>query len=149
MAFHNILCPIDFSPGAREALRVACELARGHKALLVLAHVYNPAQWAVGSEFQFAPSAIQQAVDAEEAELAIWKVHAKELGAPEVGTLFLTGSPWDRITRAAQDDPTIDLIVMGTHGRTGLKHVLLGSVAERTVRHAPCAVLVVRPREGK
>jgi universal stress protein A len=84
--------------------------------------------------------------DSEEVELAEWKAHAKELGANEVATRVLTGAPWDQIVAAARDDSAIDLIVMGTHGRTGLKHALLGSVAEKTVRHAPCPVLVVRSR---
>jgi nucleotide-binding universal stress UspA family protein len=92
---------------------------------------------------------IQQLADTEETELAKCKTYAKELGAADVATLFLSGTAWDEIVSAAHKDPTIDLIVMGTHGRTGLKHALLGSVAEKTVRHAPCPVLVVRKREER
>ena len=51
------------------------------------------------------------------------------------------------LVTALRNDPAYDLAVVGTHGRTGLKHVLLGSVAEKVVRHAPCAVLVVRERD--
>lgn len=149
MGFHKIMCPVDFSPGSREALVAAAELARDANAALVLAHVWEPSQWAIGGEFQLAPQVIQEMVDSEEAELAKWKAHAKELGVKEVATRFLTGAPWDQIVSAARDDRAIDLIVMGTHGRTGLKHVLLGSVAEKTVRHAPCPVLVVRSREAR
>ena len=150
MSFHKILCPIDFSPGAREAMRVAVELAREAGASLVLAHVWDRQPWLNnGPDYNVAPGVLQDVIDSAEAELASWKISARELGAKEVATRFLTGAPWDQIVSAARDDRAIDLIVMGTHGRTGLSHVLLGSVAEKVVRHAPCAVLVVRPGVGK
>jgi len=147
MGFTKILCPIDFSPGSHEALRVAAELARESSAALVLAHVWDPPQWSLAGEL--APGIIQEMVEAEELQLSRWKATAKELGAREVALELLTGAPWDQIVTAAQHDRAIDLVVMGTHGRTGLRHVLLGSVAEKVVRHAPCAVLVVRLREGE
>ena len=62
--------------------------------------------------------------------------------------MFATGTPWNETVAIAKRDPSIDLIVMGTHGRTGLKHALLGSVAEKVVRHAPCPVLVARDRDA-
>jgi nucleotide-binding universal stress UspA family protein len=148
MGFSKIVCPIDFSPCSREALRVAAEFARERSASLVLAHVWEPPKWSTG-EIQVAPEVIQDMVDAEEAQLEAWKATAKEFGAREVGTRFLTGVAWDAILALLKDDPAIDLVVMGTHGRTGLKHVLLGSVAEKVVRHAPCPVLVVRDRERR
>jgi nucleotide-binding universal stress UspA family protein len=146
MGFTKIVCPVDFSPGSREALRIAAELARDWAAPLVVAHVWEPPKWSIG-EVMIAPEVIQDMVDAEEAELENWKTTAKQLGAREVGTRFLSGVAWDAILSLLKDDPAIDLVVMGTHGRTGLKHVLLGSVAEKVVRHAPCPVLVVRERE--
>lgn len=150
MTFHKILCPIDFSPGAREAMRVAAELARDSGAPLVLAHAWDRQPWlSNGPDYAVAPSVLQDVIDSAEAELASWKISSRKLGAKEVATRFLTGVPWDQIVSAARDDRTIDLVVMGTHGRTGLSHVLLGSVAEKVVRHAPCAVLVVRPGAGR
>jgi universal stress protein A len=146
MGFTKIVCPVDFSAGSREALRIAAELARDWSAPLVVAHVWEPPKWSSG-EVMIAPEVIQSLVDAEEAELESWKSTAKQLGAREVGTRFLSGVAWDAILSLLKDDPAIDLVVMGTHGRTGLKHVLLGSVAEKVVRHAPCPVLVVRERE--
>ena len=146
MVFTKILCPVDFSSGSREALRLAAELTRDSAAQLVLAHVWEPTRWSTG-EVQIAPGVIQDMVDAEEAELARWKAEAQKLGAKEVAVQFLTGVAWDEIVALAKNDPRIDLVVMGTHGRTGLKHVLLGSVAEKVVRYAPCPVLVVRARE--
>jgi nucleotide-binding universal stress UspA family protein len=148
MAFTKIVCPVDFSACSREAVRVAAELARDGAASLILAHVWEPPKWASG-EVMLAPEVVQGTIDAEEAELENWKIHAKQLGAREVGTRFLTGVAWDAIVELAKADPTIDLVVMGTHGRTGLRHVLLGSVAEKVVRHAPCPVLIVRDRERK
>jgi universal stress protein A len=146
MGFKKILCPVDFSACSSEALKVAAELAREWGASLVLAHVWQPSQWSFG---ELAPDVIQAAVDAEQAELQKTQVLAKELGVREVEARFLTGAPWDQLVSAARNDPAIDLIVMGTHGRTGLRHVVMGSVAEKVVRSAPCAVLVVRSREGK
>ncbi|HEX7842011.1 MAG TPA: universal stress protein [Kofleriaceae bacterium] len=147
MAFTKILCPIDFSPGSREALRLAAELARDAPAQLVLAHVWEPPRWSNG-EIPLAPGVIQDMVDSEEAELARWKAEAQKLGAKEIAVQFLSGVPWDEIVTLVKSDPAIDLVVMGTHGRTGIKHVLLGSVAEKVVRYAPCPVLVARAREG-
>ena len=147
MDLHRILCPVDFSAGSRAALAAAAELARERNAVLVLLHVLEPVQCCIDGDMLLAPSAIQDLADAEQGELESWKLDAKRLGAKEVATKFVTGVAWDRIVAAAREDTAIDLIVMGTHGRTGLKHALLGSVAEKTVRHAPCAVMVVRARE--
>jgi universal stress protein A len=148
MAFTKILCPVDFSPASRAALQVAAQLARESSASLVLAHVFEPSRWVVAGEIQLAPEVIQGMLEAEEAELASWKTTAMRRGAREVTTRFLTGVAWDQIVGLTRDDPAIDLVVMGTHGRTGLQHVLVGSVAEKVVRHAPCTAMIVRARNG-
>ena len=147
MGFHKIMCPVDFSPSSREALDVAARLARESNAPLVLAHVWEPSRFAISADFGLSPQVVQALFDTQEAELAKWKTLARELGVKEVATCMRTGAPWDQIVSVARDDQAIDLIVMGTHGRTGLKHALLGSVAEKVVRHAPCPVLVARARE--
>jgi nucleotide-binding universal stress UspA family protein len=146
MSFQRILCPTDFSTNSREALRVAIDLARGPNASIVIVHVSEFGSWTT-AQYRLAPDVMQDMIDAQEAELAKWKGIARELGAKEVTAVMLSGTPWDQIVSAAREN-AIDLIVMGTHGRTGLKHVLVGSVTEKVVRHAPCAVLVVRPKEG-
>lgn len=148
MGFTKIACPVDFSACSREALRIAAELARDWSAPLVVVHVWEPPRWSI-REVMIAPEVIQDMVEAEEAELESWTATAKQFGAREVGTRLLSGVAWDAVLALLKDDPAIDLVVMGTHGRTGLKHVLLGSVAEKVVRHAPCPVLVVRARETK
>ena len=146
MGFHKILCPIDFSPCAREAMQHAAQLAREANATLVLAHVWEPSVWAVGGDLS--PEVVGEMVATEQQQLHEWRRDARELGAPEVGIVFLTGAAWDQIAGYVRADPAIDLVVMGTRGRTGIKHALLGSVAERVVRHAPCSVFVVRSRGG-
>ncbi len=147
MSFHKILCPIDFSAGSREALVTAAELARDANAKLELVHVSETSAWRAMTSFQLVPDVVQQIDDSKERELAKWKGYATDLGAKEVSTRLLGGAPWDQIVTLARDDRSIDMIVMGTRGRTGLAHALLGSVAEKTVRHAPCPVLVVRTRD--
>jgi nucleotide-binding universal stress UspA family protein len=74
--------------------------------------------------------------------LAKAKVQAESVGALEVGTKLLQGVAWDEIVRFAKTEG-FDLIVMGTHGRTGIKHALLGSITEKVVRTASCPVLTV------
>jgi nucleotide-binding universal stress UspA family protein len=141
--FHNILCPVDFSPTSRRALTVACELAASSHAALVIAHVWQIALYG-GVEFGTAGEVLQAVSDADEARLVAWRDEARGQGVPEAASLTLTGTAWDEIVKLAARAPAVDLIVMGTHGRGMLAHALLGSVAERVVRHAPCAVLVIR-----
>jgi universal stress protein A len=145
MKFEKIMCPIDFSDDSREALSLAAGLARESSATLVVVYGWEMTTWAV-SELTQAPAALQELIDQTETELARWKRDAKSLGAGEVQTRSETGAAWDRIVAIADADPAIGLIVMGTHGRTGVPRALLGSVAEKVVRHAPCSVLVARER---
>lgn len=144
MGFHKILCPIDFSAGSRIALTSAAELARASNAPLVLLYVSERSPWQAMTGFQLVPEVVERVAASEQTELAAWQTAAKELGVADVSSRLVTGTPWDRIVAMARDDRAIDLIVMGTHGRTGLEHALIGSVAEKTIRHAPCSVFVVR-----
>jgi nucleotide-binding universal stress UspA family protein len=143
MEIHKLLCPIDFSPSSREAMVEAIELAGRRGAALTLFHVIAPV--AVSSpEAMVVPTydaALQRETDQE---LEAWRAEARGLGAERVETKRVVGTPWDAIVTAAREG-SFDLIVMSTHGRTGLAHVFIGSVAERVVRHAPCPVLVLRP----
>ena len=147
MRFHKILCPVDFSPSSHLALEAAADLARADDVSLVILHVWQSPVWAIPGEVAISPQVLQDMVDGAHSELASWRQQARELGAKEVTTRCVQGVPWDRIVEAAREDRAIDLIVMGTHGRTGLGHALLGSVAEKTVRHAPCAVLIARAND--
>src|ERR1041384_2279864 len=147
MTFQKILCAVDFSEPSHEALRVAAGLARSSHVTLILVHVWQAPLWTTDYGLQLASDALLEARGNEEAKLAAWQAEAHQLGAPDVVTKLARGVPWDEIVGAARDDKSIDLIVIGTHGRTGLKRALIGSVAERVVRHAPCTVMVVGTRE--
>jgi len=144
MTFHKILCPIDFSPGSQQAMRVATALATAAGAELVLAHSTYVPPLAFAGDYTFPAPVIQDLSDDAKRRLddAVREVTA--LGAKRVSSRLLDGLPWTMLV-AELDDPGYDLVVIGTHGRTGLSRILLGSVAEKIVRHAPCSVLVVRP----
>ena len=147
MTFKKILCAVDFSDPSRVALRAAAELARTSQATLVLVHVWQAPLWTTDHGIQVPSDAVLEARGVEESNLAAWRAEAQQLGAPEVMSKLARGVPWDEIVGVARDDKAIDLIVVGTHGRTGLRRALIGSVAERVVRHAPCTVMVVGSRE--
>lgn len=147
MTFKKILCAVDFSDPSRDALRAAAELARTSRATLVLVHVWQAPLWTTDYGIQLPNDALLEAQGVEESKLASWRAEAQQLGAPEVASKLARGVPWDEVVSIARDDRTIDLIVIGTHGRTGLRRALIGSVAERVVRHAPCTVMVVGSRE--
>lgn len=147
MTFQKILCAVDFSDPSREALRAAAGIARSSHATMVLVHVWQPPLWTTEYGIQLPNDALLEARSSEQSQLAAWQAEAHQLGAPDVVTKLARGVPWDQIVAAARDDKAIDLIVIGTHGRTGLRRALIGSVAERVVRHAPCTVMVVGSRE--
>lgn len=142
MSLSKILCPIDFSSASRHALEVAISVAKQTSAELVVAHAwYLPSSY-VG-ELGFPRMATDQLI-ADGKQLLDGELAAiKAQGFDRVSSLLLTGAPGAVIVDAANADPSIDLIVLGTSGRTGFARILLGSVAEQTVRHAPCSVLAI------
>lgn len=135
MAFiKQILAPTDFSRNSSHAINYACDLAKQSNARLHLLHIVS--KGATSREIVERLERIGAMVDAR-AELALDTV--KEIQP---------GNPSAVISQYASDQE-IDLIVMGTHGRTGLSHLTMGSVAEHIVREAPCPVLVLGPRDGE
>jgi len=134
----------DFSEGARAALKVAAKLAGKANAELEIVYAWQLPITAPVEGTVFPVGVVQQVVEDAERGLRDVVPEARAAGASRVSTKLLEGAAWDAITREVERDPTIDLVVVGTHGRTGLSRVVLGSVAERIVRHAPCSVLVVR-----
>jgi nucleotide-binding universal stress UspA family protein len=146
MRYRKLLVPTDFSDGAREALEAAVDLAGPDTSLLVL-HAWDIPAAAMLSEGLVLTTMYADVPSAAEEALGRWRREAERLGARRVESRLVHGPAWHQIVRAAEADPAIDLIVMGTHGRTGLKRALLGSVTEKVVRHAPCPVLAVRRRD--
>jgi len=136
--------PLDFSGKSRRALEVAVPLVEQYGGKIFLIHVVEPAYaYPYGpGEMGVAPLDSRPIVKASEERIS---ATARELVPPEVlgKTLVRDGRAHLEIIAAA-DDIEADLIVMATHGFTGLKHVLLGSTAEQVVRHAHCPVLTVR-----
>jgi universal stress protein A len=144
----RILVPLDFSDCSKKALRYALALARQHGAALDLLYVLPTLPYGSGEYGVFDYGKLQEDMKAS-AEMKLAKTLSEEIGqCPSVraGSILRIGTAAREIVDVARTLPA-DLIVIATHGRTGLKHVLLGSVAEQVVRHAPCPVLVVRERE--
>lgn len=142
--FNRILVPVDFSEHSAKAVRVAADLARRFDGLLTVIHVYDPLVYSLPDGFMFLPQQqIDQLVNALQENLDKSKQLALDAGAPRVEAALLRGPIADEIVeRAARGEYSV--IVMGTRGRTGMKHLLLGSIAERVVRLAPCPVLTVK-----
>lgn len=140
----RILVPLDFSPPSRRALRFAREWAVRFGSEICLLHVIEP-MTAVAS-FGPVPAAVPPVtVDfREQARAELGRLAREEFPASvQVSVQLRDGSAYDQIAAAARDWQA-DLIIIATHGRTGLTHALLGSTAERVVRHAPCPVLTLR-----
>lgn len=135
----RILLPTDFSNVATSALAYASQLARTHQAELLIVHVEEPQEtYAVGAEFAGPADDLRNALRS--------RLTQTQPTAPNVPVrhAYLTDNvkPAQAILDLAQKEQ-VDLIVMGTHGRTGLRHLLMGSVAESVTRRAPCAVLTL------
>jgi universal stress protein A len=141
--FQRILVAVDFSEHSNQALDMAVGLAKEFGAKIDLIHAFDvPVPFVTPYEVAIPDTFMQEARDAAKTKLAalVEKVGGQGLEAQS----HLTEVPAaTAITRVAEEIGA-DLIVMGTRGNTGLKHVLLGSVAERTLRHAPCSVLTVK-----
>ena len=136
----NIIVPIDFSKMSVQAIQIAKQLARRFSASIHLAHVRQSNYTA---DF-VAPAFMTYEQVGEQTALKELKKVASECGVSSATCDVLSGAPpFDEICRLAQTIPA-DLVVMPTHGRTGLKHVFLGSTAERIVQHSSCPVLVTR-----
>jgi nucleotide-binding universal stress UspA family protein len=138
--WNRICCAVDFSEHSRVAMRRAAELARRLGSALTLVHVFSPP---AGAEPFITRRHGVLAAASLARNLSEWTVVAADLAGAPVRAEVLSGPAGGEIVRFAGEHD-FDVLVMGTAGRTGLKRVLLGSVAEEVVRHAPCPVLVVR-----
>ncbi len=147
-SLQRILVATDFSEYSKEALNYAVYLARSLEATLYLLHVFEPPFYSpTGVSISIRPEVDQwiQDLRAEESKrLNMLTDEIRHQGA-KVHPMFKEGTPFLEILKTAGEIPA-DLIVLGTHGRTGLSHLLMGSVAESVVRKAPCPVFTVRPK---
>jgi nucleotide-binding universal stress UspA family protein len=148
----RILCPVDFSEASAAAIEYALDLAADTKAEVRLVHVYQSPVYAladgeivggrdlavqIGKQLQGELDALEKKYTRRGAKLAT-----------KLATRLVEGVPYVEIVRIAKE-LMADMIVMGTHGRGGFSHFLLGSVAERVVRMAECPVLTVRQPKAK
>jgi len=143
MTAQHILVPTDFSEYADYALDYAIELAQKLQARLTLLHIIQLTPMTMGDMYGYSLEAYLEAIESEaqkRMEALLNRVYQEGL---EGETVIVQGVPFQIIVDMAESQ-NADLIVMGTHGRTGLTHALMGSVAEKVVRLAPCPVLVTR-----
>jgi nucleotide-binding universal stress UspA family protein len=139
--FTRILVPTDFSPCSQDAVRYAVVMAKRFGASISALHVIETMSYAMTESLQWVDlyahvrTLVEPMMDGLVREL-------KEKGLTAVGSV-IQGVAYDEIVKKAKEG-SADLIVMGTHGRRGMRHLLMGSVAERVVRASPCPVLTVR-----
>jgi nucleotide-binding universal stress UspA family protein len=147
MQIRSILLPTDFSESANYALFHAASLARTFGASILCVHVIEQIVPTVGYSGMTEPLPIadiaDQLEDSAERELPKF-AEREECAGLEVEELIVHGEAASEIVRVAKER-SVDLIVVSSHGRTGLGRILFGSTAEAIVRHAPCPVLVVKP----
>ncbi len=143
ITFKKILCPIDYSDCSAMALRYAAGLALKDSGRLYLMHTIDKRIYDYGGPiYEVQPSPDEETITRLKEKLA--ESVPKEIrGDIEVETIVSVGIPAQEIVNAAHEKE-VDIIVMGTHGRTGVAHVVMGSVAENVTRKALCPVLTVR-----
>ncbi len=142
----RILCPVDFSEPSEAALAHAEELARRFSAQLTVLHVVEPIIHPVAYGLPPVAPVNYEDLARESAAKALAPIVARlEAAGVQASPLVDAGAASQRICQVAGEGG-YDLVVVATHGYTGLKHVLLGSTAERVVRSCPCPVLTVKAR---
>jgi len=144
--FKKMLCPTDFSEPADSALQVAREMAHAMQARLILLNVVVPVAVPVAVEIPVGAAVTPEATlrqHKEQAEEMIGAlVEALRPTGLEVQGIVIEGDPAEAIVAAAEREKA-DLIVIATHGRTGWRRLVFGSVAEKVIRHATCPVLTI------
>jgi universal stress protein A len=139
--FTRIVVPVDFSEHSLKAFQTALNFGQQFGAELILVHIVE--QIVYPGDWMYPPIAMSDFASGKREEIA------KQLKALTAGTgvsareIVRLGRAWQEVVEIAKETKA-DLVVLATHGYTGLRHVLLGSVAEKIVRHAPCQVLTVR-----
>jgi nucleotide-binding universal stress UspA family protein len=142
----KILYPTDFSEASLEALGYAISFARNCKAKLILMHVVNEKIFSEGLSLArvAAPEPLEQEMTSEAGRQLKMLIPAEQRQGLDVDMVILYGMPFLEIIRYAKAND-VDMIVIGTNGRSGIEHVVFGSTAEKVVRKAHCPVLSVKP----
>ena len=148
MTWNTILVPHDFSASANHATAIARDEAKTHGGTIVLLHVIElPHQ--LGPDAVIVPDATGAPISVKQYAIQSAEAHLQDIadrlakdGVTATGVIKV-GSPVDEINRTV-DEHSIDLVVMGTHGRTGIRHLMAGSVTERVVRSSRVPVLTIR-----
>jgi universal stress protein A len=148
LTYAKILVPIDFSEGSNNSTSYAARFSTRYNSTLVLVHVFDFPGLELSGEQYINPSSdllksqADAAAQAAGANLTAIENQLRNRGI-KAESYQRVGCPFDEIVKMARYFQ-VDLIIIGSHGRTGLAHLLLGSVAERVVEYAPCPVLVVK-----
>lgn len=145
----KVLFPTDCSENTEDALAYAIEISKKFNARLLILNVTSELEIYGGDNEYLSPENYKKMVEAADAESKqqlndYWdKFEESDL---EVELIQIKGDPFKEIVLFAQDNK-MDIIVMGTHGRTGIQHIMMGSVAEKIVRYAPIPVLTVKNKK--
>jgi nucleotide-binding universal stress UspA family protein len=142
-AVRRVLVPVDFSDASTSAIRHAKEIALTYGAEIVLLHVVEEPVYPEAYGIETAGFPTDDVAERVEARLG--EIAREKIGYEHVLVTAVVGPPARSILEYTTENE-VDLIVQATHGRTGLDHVLLGSVTERVLRHSPVPVFVVKPK---
>jgi universal stress protein A len=151
MDIRSILLPTDFSECANYALSYATSFARQSGASIICVHVIEPIVPTVGYVGMTEPLPVADISEQleESAEQELPRIaRCEECSGLDIQEVIAHGDAASEIVRVARERK-VDLIVISSHGRTGIGRILFGSTAESVVRHAPCPVLVVKPPHGE
>ena len=140
--FKTILCPTDFSGESYRAIGYGVRFAKSGDGTILLAHIIHVPS---GELYQDTKPNTLTFEEAKRRGLGqLEEIRAKQLGGyPKCDLVVEIGDPYEQLM-AIVGQRKVDLIITATHGRTGLRHLVMGSVAEKIIRHAPCPVFVVR-----
>ena len=144
ISIKKIIMPTDFSEPSLAAIKPALQLAQHFSAKIIVVHVVSPVPMIPGMTTPPAVSGLQLLKDMQAAsENAIEKLVKERMAGVKVGYFVLQGKPADEIVNVSGNE-SADLIIMSTHGESGLQRLVLGSVAGKVVRLADCPVLTVK-----
>jgi nucleotide-binding universal stress UspA family protein len=147
MSVQHVLVPMDFSATAEHALAYAIALAQQLRAQLTLVHVFHLTPLVMEDAATAMPPTLLDDLETEAHRILQASLAQVQRVGLQGASLLVEGSPAQAIVETAGTQ-AVELIIMGAHGRTGLTHLLLGSVAEQVLRQAPCPVLVTRKTQG-